>query len=69
MAQRNGEDDDLSDPESTPSTRVTSGAPRGFSDEYLPDAVAISPTTAHALLKTTSVRYTSLLALQQKRQY
>lgn len=57
-------DDDLSDQESVPS-RITSGAPKG-EDDFL-DAVPISPTTAHALLKTTSVRYTSLLALQQKR--
>lgn len=48
--------------------RVMSGFPQGHSDDALLDgAVPISPMTAHALLKTTSVRYTKLAALQQKR--
>jgi hypothetical protein len=65
LANRNKDvEDDLSDQDSVPS-RITSGAPKG-DDDFI-DAVPISPTTAHALLKTTSVRYTSLVALQQKR--
>jgi hypothetical protein len=83
LANRNKDiEDDVSDQDSVPS-RITSGlslrspvcpyqlpsVPSGLpkGEEDFIDAVPISPMTAHALLKTTSVRYTSLVALQQKR--
>jgi hypothetical protein len=47
--------------------RVLSGPQVHTDDNPLDGAVPISPMTAHALLKTTSVRYTKLAALQQKR--
>jgi hypothetical protein len=65
-SQEKTTDEEFSDQESVPS-RITSGAPKIASDEDFGDSVPISPMTAHALLKTTSVRYTSLVALQQKR--
>ena len=68
MSHQNG-DNALERSESQDSipSRVASGPSQGFPDEGLDGAVSISPTTAHALLKTTSVRYTKLANLQQKR--
>lgn len=70
MNNQNGDNDmERSESQESIPSRVTSGPPQGFSDEGLDGAVPISPMTAHALLKTTSVRYTKLAALQQKRYY
>lgn len=68
MTPQNGDIDvERSESQESIPSRIASGPPQGFSDGGLDGAVSISPTTAHALLKTTSVRYTQLAELQKKR--